>query len=176
MSSEDGRERVRLWYVATTRARDLLILPRHGAELSPNSWANIVDLQLDKLPRLVPAKLGDEKIPAPDRAENTQTREIFAAEAARIMQAMHKLEWTRPSRMELEDGPPSAPVPLFDSADDVQLASELPAPAVAGSSQRGIILHKLMEEVLTGETSATAAELHRRAEELMAQLGLVPVQ
>ena len=171
---EDGRERVRLWYVATTRARDLLILPRHGAELSPNSWANIVDLQLDKLPRLVPTELGDEKIPVPDRAENTQTREIFAAEAARIAQAMHKVEWTRPSRMELEDGPPSAPAPLFDSADDAQLASEVPAPAVAGSSQRGIILHKLMEEVLTGETSATAAELHRRAEELMAQLELEP--
>ena len=76
--------------------------------------------------------------------------------------------------MELEDGLPSAPVPLFDSADDAQLASEVPAPAVAGSSQRGIILHKLMEEVLTGEILATAAELHRRAEELMAQLGLEP--
>jgi ATP-dependent exoDNAse (exonuclease V) beta subunit len=172
---EDGRERVRLWYVATTRARDLLILPRHGAELPEKCWANIVDLQLDKLPRLVPAKLGDEKIPTPDRAGNTQTRAIFAAEVARITQAMHKVEWTRPSRMELEDGPPSAPVPLFDSEDDAQLASELPVPAVAGSSQRGIILHKLMEEVLTGETSATAAGLHRRAEELMAQLGLEPV-
>ncbi|MFZ1094646.1 MAG: PD-(D/E)XK nuclease family protein [Xanthobacteraceae bacterium] len=85
-----------------------------------------------------------------------------------------KVEWTGPSRMELEDGLPSAPVPLFDSADDAQLASEVPAPAVAGSSQRGIILHKLMEEVLTGEILATAAELHRRAEELMAQLGLEP--
>jgi ATP-dependent exoDNAse (exonuclease V) beta subunit len=171
---EDGRERVRLWYVATTRARDLLILPRHSAELHEKCWAKIVDLQLDKLPRLDPAKLGDEKIPAPDRAENTQTRAIFAAEAARITQAMRKVEWTRPSRMELEDGPPSAPVPLFDSADDAQLASEVPAPAVAGSSQRGIILHNLMEEVLTGEILATAAELHRRAEELMAQLGLEP--
>jgi hypothetical protein len=27
--------------------------------------------------------------------------------------------------MELEDGLPSAPVPLFDSADDAQLASEV---------------------------------------------------
>ena len=68
---EDGRERVRLWYVATTRARDLLILPRHGAELFPNSWANIVDLQLDSSLALFKAKLGDEKIPAPDRVENT---------------------------------------------------------------------------------------------------------
>jgi hypothetical protein len=32
-----------------------------------------------------------------------------------------------------------------------------------------------MEEVLTGETSAATAELHRRAAELMAQLGLEPV-
>jgi hypothetical protein len=87
---------------------------------------------------------------------------------------MDKLEWTRPSRMELEDGPPSTPVPLFDSADDAQLASEVPAPAVAGSSQRGIILHKLMEEVLTAETSATGAALYRRAGELIAQLGLEP--
>jgi exodeoxyribonuclease-5 len=87
---------------------------------------------------------------------------------------MDKLEWTRPSRMELEDGPPSTPVPLFDSADDAQLASEVPAPAVAGSSQRGIILHKLMEEVLTAETSSTGAALYRRAGELIAQLGLEP--
>jgi exodeoxyribonuclease-5 len=47
--AEDGRERVRLWYVATTRARDLLILPRHSVELSDKSWAKIVDLQMDKL-------------------------------------------------------------------------------------------------------------------------------
>jgi exodeoxyribonuclease-5 len=170
--AEDARERVRLWYVATTRARDLLILPRHSAELADKCWANIVDLQLDELLDLT--KLGDEKVPAPDYAQNAQTREIFAVEAAKIKQAMRKVEWTRPSRMELEEGPPSTPVLLFDSADDAQFASEAPAPAVAGSSQRGIILHKLMEEVLTGETSATPAELQRRAEELIAQLSLDP--
>jgi ATP-dependent exoDNAse (exonuclease V) beta subunit len=169
---EDARERVRLWYVATTRARDFLILPRHSAELSDTCWANIVDLQLDELPRLDLAKLGDEKISEPDGAQNAQTPEIFAAEAARITRAMHKLDWTRPSRMELGEGPPSIPVPLFDSADDAQLATEIPVPSVAGSSQRGILLHKLMEEVLTGETSVTPAELRRRAEELIGQLGL----
>jgi ATP-dependent exoDNAse (exonuclease V) beta subunit len=163
---------VRLWYVATTRARDLLILPRHSAELPDKCWANIVDLQLDKLPRLDPAKLGDEKIPAPDHTKNAQTREKFAAEAARISQAMRTLEWTRPSRVELGEGAPVSAVPLFDSADDAQLSTEMPVPPVAGSSQRGVILHKLMEEVLTGETLATAPELHRRAQELIGQLGL----
>jgi hypothetical protein len=56
--------------------------PRHSTELPDKCWANIVDLQLDKLPRLDPAKLGDEKVPAPDQTENRQTREIFAAKAA----------------------------------------------------------------------------------------------
>jgi exodeoxyribonuclease-5 len=169
---EDGRERVRLWYVATTRARDLLILPRHSAELPNKCWANIVDLRLDKLPRLDPAKLGDEKIPAPDHTENAQTREIFAAEAVRIAQAKRTLEWTRPSRAELGGGASISAMPLFDSADDAQLATEMPVPTVAGSSYRGILLHKLMEEVLTGETLAVAPELHRRAAELIGQLGL----
>jgi exodeoxyribonuclease-5 len=169
---EDGRERVRLWYVATTRARDLLILPRHSAELRDKCWANIVDLRLDELSCLDPAKLGDEKIRAPDHPENGQTREIFAAAEARIAQAMRTLEWTRPSRAEVGEGASISAVPLFDSADDAQLTTEVPVPSVAGSSQRGIILHKLMEEVLTGETLAGAPELHRRAAELIGQLGL----
>src|SRR5262249_1898808 len=132
---EDGRERVRLWYVATTRARDLLILPRHSAKLPDKCWANIVDLQLDKLPRLNPAELGTEKISAPERAENAQTGEVFAVEAARMMQGIHKAEWVRPSRMELEDGPPPTAVAVFDSAEDAQLANEIQTPAVVGSSQ-----------------------------------------
>ena len=37
--TELAREHVRLWYVAATRARDLLVLPRHSAKLSDNSWA-----------------------------------------------------------------------------------------------------------------------------------------
>ena len=46
---ELARERVRLWYVATTRARDLLVLPRHSAKLPDNCWARIVDFGLESL-------------------------------------------------------------------------------------------------------------------------------
>ena len=171
---EDGRERVRLWYVATTRARDMLILPHHTADLPDGCWANIVDLKLDRLVVLDPASLGKPKIPAPDRTGNAQTRAIFAAEAARIAQATQKLDWLRPSRIEIEAEVPSTPIPLFESADDAEEATAIPVPSVAGSSQRGIILHKLMEEVLTGETSSGPHDLHRRAVELLAQLGLEP--
>jgi hypothetical protein len=88
---------------------------------------------------------------------------------------MTKVEWRTPSRIELEDGMPSMSLQLFEDEDDAQIANEIPVPSVAGSSQRGTILHKLMEEVLTGETSAAPAELHRRAAELVRQLGLEPV-
>ena len=43
------RERVRLWYVAITRACDLLLLPRQS-ERKGNDWISIVDLRLDDLP------------------------------------------------------------------------------------------------------------------------------
>jgi exodeoxyribonuclease-5 len=88
---------------------------------------------------------------------------------------MNKVEWRTTSRMELEDGAPSTSAPLFEDEDDAQVANEIPVPSVAGSSQRGTVLHKLIEEVLTGETSAVPAELHRRAAELVGQLGLEPV-
>jgi ATP-dependent exoDNAse (exonuclease V) beta subunit len=171
---EDGRERVRLWYVATTRARDILILPHHSSKLPDGCWANIVDLGLERLVRIDPAKLGEVKMPAAARAANTQTRTVFAADAARITQQMHTVVWMQPSRSELDDGAPFTPVALFESADDAQEPAEIPLPSVAGSSQRGIILHKLMEEVLNGETLPALPDLHRRATELLGQLGIKP--
>ena len=43
------REHVRLWYVAITRACDLLLLPLQS-ERKGNNWMSIVDLKLDELP------------------------------------------------------------------------------------------------------------------------------
>jgi len=171
---EDGRERVRLWYVATTRARDFLILPHHSAKLPDGCWANIVDLNLKQLLHLDPQNLGEGKASAVAAAANSQTRETFATEAGRIREAMHTVVWTRPSRGELDFDQPTASAILFDSTDDAEEATEIPVPSIAGSSQRGIILHKLMEEVFSGETSAAPADLQRRATELLGQLGVEP--
>jgi exodeoxyribonuclease-5 len=44
--------------------------------------------------------------------------------------------------------------------------------AIQGGRQRGIIMHKLIEEVLTGETAEEGGALDERASQLMAQLGL----
>ena len=91
--------------------------------------------------------------------ENEQTREIFAEQARRIAEARHNIVWQHPSRGEIEDGPPIEFVPLFENPEEAEDAAEISIPSVAGSSTRGIILHKLMEEVLLAETSDSAANL-----------------
>ena len=108
--------------------------------------------------------------PAPP-AENAQTRAIYADEAKRISAGAVTIQWHRPSLHE-GDEPPSEPIPVFSDPESVEAAA--PVIEIAGSAARGKILHKLMEEVLTGETQDTATELERRATELMAQLGLEP--
>jgi ATP-dependent exoDNAse (exonuclease V) beta subunit len=59
-------------------------------------------------------------------------------------------------------------------SDPESVEAAIPVIEIAGSATRGIILHKLMEELLTGETQDGAAEVERRATELLAQLGLEP--
>lgn len=169
--TEHARERVRLWYVAATRARDLLVLPRHTAKLSDKSWARIVDLDIAALPAINPSDLGAEMSPPTAPVENTQTRTRFVDEAKQISNAEIIIQWHRPSLHEA-DAPPSEPIPVFFDPESVEAAG--PVIEIAGSATRGTILHKLMEEVLTGETKDTASELEYRAAELLVQLAREP--
>ena len=171
---EQARERVRLWYVAATRARDLLVLPRHAATLPDKSWARTVDLDLPSLPALDRDRLGDAKSRMADASENSQTRAIFAAEAERIAKAERKITWHRPSRDEAAKTEAAPPLPIFTDPEAVDKTSETERPDVGGGATRGTILHKLMEEVLTGETLDDAKVLVQRATELLSQLGIPP--
>ena len=56
-------ERQRLWYVAATRARDLLLLPRLSCNAAANAWANAVDLGLSGLPAFDPTGLPPSSLP-----------------------------------------------------------------------------------------------------------------
>ena len=95
-AEELARERVRLWYVAATGARDLLILPRHSSALNDGAFANIVDFDLPSLVTIDPEALGDP-MPTP---ENRQTTTRFAEKAGDIVRSHHKIEWRQPSRSE----------------------------------------------------------------------------
>ena len=169
--TEHARERVRLWYVAATRARDLLVLPRHTAKLSDKSWAQIVELDIAALPEINPANLGAETMPPSAPTENTQTRAIFADEAKKMSGSVLTIKWHRPSLHDA-DAPSFAPISVFSEPESAEVATSVIE--IAGSATRGTILHKLMEEVLTGETQESVSELECRATELLTQLGRGP--
>jgi ATP-dependent exoDNAse (exonuclease V) beta subunit len=124
---ELARERVRLWYVAVTRARDLLVLPRHSAQLPNACWSRIVDLGLGDLESIDPTKLREGVLSKVAVWENVQTREIFAGEATFLAKNRKNIVWHRPSRDELDAGVRSDLVPLFEISDDEGAdAAEIP--------------------------------------------------
>lgn len=174
---ELDRERIRLWYVAATRARELLVLPRLDATPSKSAWIGLVDLSLADLPGLDVSHLPADLTAAGAGAGNTQTRASFAAEAEAIAAAQTRLSWLAPSRDEnaagivLREEEPA----LWAGSTDYQPLEREASALVQGGRERGLILHKLMEEVLTGETPEAEAALIERAEVLIRALGKSPV-
>lgn len=164
-SEQLRQERLRLWYVLCTRARDLLLLPRH-AIVPKKCWLNELDLQIDGLP-VFPQLAGEVIERQAAAAANFQTRKVFAQEASTVVERTRKIEWRQPSRREIDEE--RAPAPVEPLEDEVAMTRM----EIRGSTVRGTVLHKLMEEVLNGETGDGAAELEQRAGTLLAQLGAV---
>jgi len=158
---ELGEERIRLLYVACTRARDLLVFPHYLGKFS-NCWHKQVDLQLHQIPEFpsLDATEGERKPTAP--LLNEQTPEVFRQEAARLVEQTRNVRWIQPSAGEIEENPLPAP-PEDEFAE--------PISDVRGSAVRGRVLHKLMEEIFSGETRDDEAGLQTRAVELLLQLG-----
>ncbi|MFC3784084.1 exodeoxyribonuclease-5 [Sphingopyxis italica] len=173
---ELDRERIRLWYVAATRARELLLLPRLDVVPQKGAWIGLVDLLPSDLPAFDAAKLAAGAVEPATAVTNGQTRETFAQEAAGIVDLQTHLTWLAPSRdedagglvMRVEEaavwpGDREAPPPVLDA----------PAP-IQGGRERGLILHKLMEEVLTGELGVAPERLSARAAVLVRSFGRTP--
>jgi ATP-dependent exoDNAse (exonuclease V) beta subunit len=171
--AELDRERIRLWYVAATRARELLVLPRLDAAQSKSAWISLLDLSLADLPALDLAHLPSD-IGAKGLGErNDQSRESFAAEAAAIVERQRRLVWLAPSRDESGTGAVLTPeeAEIWATSEASQPDDEVITPNVQGGRERGLILHKLLEEVLTGETADDIASLTERASVLIGAIG-----
>ena len=150
-------------HVACTRTRDFLILPCLPSA-DPNSWCRIVDLDYEHLPELDRDLL---PVPSPEpaaRVTNEQTAERFAAEAEAVAAALPPLTWRRPS-----DHDPDRAVFAEGAVDPANDAAEVVIAPGAGRL-RGIVLHKLMEEFLTGELGEDKKTVMTRAGELLQQL------
>ena len=171
--AELDRERVRLWYVAATRARELLVMPRLDVDAARSAWLSVVDLALPELPAFDLEELPPEVGAGEPEPANDQTREAFVAEAAAIAERTRSIVWRTPSRDEGAARPEmweEAPTILVTDADGAP-ADGAAATAIQGGRERGVILHKLMEEVLTGETAENLPDLRARAEVLIRALG-----
>ena len=161
---QEALQRERMWYVACTRARDLLIIPELPSA-SSQSWSKILDLGHDALPKLSLDHLPEPISVKQSAVVNEQTAERFAREADAIARAAPHLTWVRPSDHDRDRA--QALEPIVKTVDD---AFEYIAPIGAGRI-RGIVLHKLMEELLTEELSGSDAEIvELRAEQLLEEL------
>ena len=176
--AELDRERVRLWYVATTRARELLVLPRLDVASRGRAWISLVDLALPELPALELQQHPPEMAIRDAESENEQTREVFAAEAAAIAGGARRIVWRTPSR---DEG--AAQLVLREEVSKILTNDGDGAPVdgaavatIQGGRERGTILHKLIEEILTGETAETQRALVARAVTLIDALGLAAME
>lgn len=155
-------ERARLWYVACTRARDHLILSDHN-DLDARAWGRILDLGAAALPLLdLGARTAHRPVPDPV-APNLQDAESFAAEAVRVAAASPALTWLRPSDHDA-DRARSEDLVVDDLYDEVE--DWMPT----GGRLRGLLLHKLIEEVIAEGLAEDDAALTDRARVLAAQL------
>jgi exodeoxyribonuclease-5 len=172
-SAEIERERVRLWYVAATRARELLLLPRLDVAPKGSVWNALLDLSLPNLPALDLSHLAAHRLVSAEEESNTQTRDGFAAEASAIAARQQRLIWRAPSREEGDAPgalPPEEPEILISEIDSAPLSTAA-TPGVQGGRERGVILHKLIEEILTGELEESMPALVVRAATLICALG-----
>ncbi len=97
------------------------------------------------------------------------TASEFANDDARIQAATRAINWRRPSRDDSERN-------LLDAVsvdDPIEQDASVPPLAVAAAGQlRGIILHKLMEELLGRQVADDVAALTERASILAEQVAL----
>jgi ATP-dependent exoDNAse (exonuclease V) beta subunit len=138
---EKRNENLRLLYVACTRAMELLIMPDFTWS-NDASWAKLLDLKLDEAPELNIARLPRTPVTLPVALENQQSAEVFAADQSRLEEASPRIRWIRPS----DADPDVVPIQILTESDQGEPLQ--PSLAVEGGRLRGVILHKLMEELL----------------------------
>jgi CRISPR-associated exonuclease Cas4 len=158
---EKRDENLRLLYVACTRAMELLVIPDFSC--NDASWAKQLDFRLANISELDVTKFRRVVVVSPKSSENRQSAEVFTEELSRIERNFPKVIWTKPSESDPEM------LPMRPPNSEEQAALDPPV-TIEGSRMRGVILHKLMEELSSGELAANAEEARRRALLLCQQL------
>jgi len=156
-------ENQRMWYVACTRARDMLIVP-YLSSAGPAAWSKLVNLRFDLLVDLNVNALAPRPIGGSDTVAIAQDADTFARQAATVQAATPALRWVNPSVHDADRAEILTPTVSVEPLGTFEYVEPIGAGRI-----RGLILHKLMEELLTGELSAQDA-IADRAERLRDEL------
>nr|WP_249787545.1 UvrD-helicase domain-containing protein [Bradyrhizobium sp. NBAIM03] len=156
-------ENQRMWYVACTRARDLLVVP-YLSSAGPAAWSKLLNLRFDLLEELKFDALEQQPITGSEAVVSPQNADTFVRQAAIVRAATPALRWINPSAHDADRADILTPV----RATEPSSTFEYVEPVGAGRL-RGLILHKLMEELLTGELSPQD-DIALRAERLRDEL------
>jgi hypothetical protein len=106
--TELDRERHRLLYVATTRARDLPLLPVLSCGAPSFSWAASLALGAETLEAFDADGLGEARHEREDEAANMQDRPRFVTEAALIGEHTRRIKRVTPHLVEAGDVIPAS--------------------------------------------------------------------
>lgn len=159
---QDYLEKERMWYVASTRARDLLIVPEFIAG-DPKSWSKVIDRTPHPLPEVEFSSLIAEIKPSMGSFENAQTAAVFAEQQRLVQASSPVIKWSQPSVHDSD-----RTVAVLDTPQELETIPLWVLPAGAGRI-RGSVLHKLIEETLTGELSIDLDEMTARSRDLLEQ-------
>ena len=160
---EKRNENLRLLYVACTRAMELLIVPDFTWS-NDASWAKLLDFKLDEVPELNIARLPRSDGRRADRNRKPAKRGNICSRTIAAGRGFpeHSVDQTQRWRSGCDPNPappkPAGREPLQPSSVD------------EGGRMRGVILHKLMEELMTGELEERLDDVKSRAAFLLEQL------
>jgi len=133
---------------------------------------------LADVPSFPGSGVGESEANEDDEKPNEQDPAIWKAEAAKLAALKRSVVWRSPSMHETtgEEALVKRVVTDASALTDVVPAEadtkEEPAVKIKGGRERGLVIHKLLEEVLTGETKDEAKELEERARTLLRELGV----
>jgi hypothetical protein len=115
-------------------------------------------------PELDLSTLSDELNPSFAPIENTQTAEVFAEQERYVRASSPLIKWSQPSIHDRDHA-----VAVLDVPHEIETVPGWILPRGAGRV-RGSVLHKLVEEILTGELSVDCDQLTARSRDLLGQL------
>ncbi|TIS93288.1 MAG: DNA helicase UvrD, partial [Mesorhizobium sp.] len=156
-------ENQRMWYVACTRARDLLIVP-YLSSAGPAAWSKLVNLRFDLLEEVKLYALAPRPTTGSEAVVVAQDADAFARQAAVVRAATPPLRWVNPSVHDADRAEILTPAVTVEPTSTFEYVEPIGAGRI-----RGLILHKLMEELLTGELSPDD-DVALRAERLRDEL------